>query len=102
MADNVPRRDPAERPDGQPRFSDLAGLPPLYLTAGSDETLLASIRDCAGTARATGVDVTLELGAGMQHAWIWIAGRAPEADTTIIRAGQWVRRHYDLRQGPSR
>ncbi len=74
-----------------PRHADLAGLPPMYLTAGGHETLLSAITDFADRARAQGVQVELEIAAGQQHAFVYMAGRAPEADNTLGRVGTWVR-----------
>ncbi len=81
----------ATNPLANPRFADLTGLPPTYLTAGSAETLLDSVRTFADSARAHGVDVTFEVAEGMQHAFQWMAGRAPEADLSIQVTGDWLR-----------
>lgn len=73
-----------------PLFADLTGFPPSYVTAGADESLVDAVTDFADRARAAGVDTTLEVAAGMQHAYQWMAGRAPEADQSIARVGRWI------------
>jgi acetyl esterase/lipase len=52
-----------------PLHADLAGLPHLLLLAGDQEILLDDTRRLAVSARRAGVDVTEEIGAGMQHDW---------------------------------
>jgi len=81
----------ATNPLANPRLADLSGFPPTYLTVGSAETLFDSVRAFAEKARGSGVDVTLEVGEGMQHAFQWMAGRAPEADDSIDATGDWLR-----------
>lgn len=85
----------ATNPLANPRLADLSGFPPTYLTVGSAETLLDSVRAFADSARAYGVDVTFEVGEGMQHAFQWMAGRAPEADKSINATGDWLRARLD-------
>src|SRR5262249_50192801 len=51
------RRDPL----ANPLYADLAGLPPIYIQTGADETLLDDSRALAELARKSGVDVTLEV-----------------------------------------
>src|ERR1700751_5444509 len=57
------RRDPL----ANPLYADLAGLPPMYIHTGADETLLDDSRKLAELARKSGVDVTLEVVPEMQH-----------------------------------
>ncbi|MEV5807278.1 alpha/beta hydrolase [Streptomyces parvulus] len=81
----------ANEPLANPRFADLKGFPPSYVTAGADESLVDAVTDFSERARAAGVDVTIEVAPGMQHAFQWMAGRAPEADQSISRIGGWLR-----------
>ncbi len=81
----------ATEPLANPLHADLTGLPPVFVTAGSEETLLASVRRFATRAERAGVDVTLRVADGMQHAFQWMAGRAPEADASIAEAGRFLR-----------
>lgn len=78
-------------PLANPLHADLAGLPPLYIQVGADETLLDDSRALANAARRAGVDVTLEEEPDMQHVYHFLAGNAPEADAAIARLARWVR-----------
>jgi epsilon-lactone hydrolase len=80
---------PAE-PLVNPLYSDPAGLPPIFLTCGSHETLQDSVEQFAALARRAGVDVVLQVEEGMQHFYQCMAGRAPEADASIAEAGRWL------------
>ena len=87
LGDRGDRRDPL----ANPLYADLAGLPPMYIQLGADETLLDDSRKLADLARKSGVDVTLEIVPEMQHVFQFLAGTAPEADAAIRRLGDWVR-----------
>lgn len=78
-------------PLANPLYSDPAGLPPIFLTCGGDETLRDNAEQFAARARQAGVDVVLRVGDGMQHAYQLMAGRVPEADASIAEAGKWLR-----------
>lgn len=78
-------------PLANPLYSDPAGLPPIFLTYGSHETLRDSIELFAARARQAGVDVDLRVGDEMQHVYQLMAGRVPEADAGIAEAGTWLR-----------
>ena len=59
----------ATDPLASPVYGDLAGLPPLLALVGGDEVLLDdSVRLVRGIGEG-GSDVTLFVGAGMQHVW---------------------------------
>ncbi|HEY2206279.1 MAG TPA: alpha/beta hydrolase [Pseudonocardia sp.] len=83
-------------PLANPLRSDPTGLPPVYLTCGSHETLQDNAERFADLARNAGVEVTLEVGEGMQHVYPFMAGRAPEADRTIDAIGRWLRPRLGL------
>lgn len=70
--------------------ADLTGLPPLFVAYGDQETLQSDAERLAERARAAGVDVTTELAEGMQHVYILMVGRAPEADATVANAAAWL------------
>ncbi len=78
-------------PLANPLHADLAGLPPMFLTAGDQETLLDDAVRLAKKATAAGVDVRLEVAPGMQHVYQLMAGRAPEATTAIADVAAWLR-----------
>lgn len=77
-------------PLANPLYSDPAGLPPIFLACGSDETLQDNAEQFAARARRAGVDVVLQVGDGMPHAYQLMAGRVPEADASIAEAGDWL------------
>jgi acetyl esterase/lipase len=83
-------------PLANPGYADLAGLPPLFLTVGDAETLQSGVEEFADKAKNAGVEVTLEVAEGQQHVHPFMAGRAPEADSTIADAGRWVRSKLGL------
>ncbi|MBT2212099.1 alpha/beta hydrolase [Actinomadura sp. NEAU-AAG7] len=81
--------DPRD-PPASPLYADLAGLGPIYIQAGGDESLLDDARMLDEHARKAGVDVRLDVFPGMQHTFQMAAGRAPEADDAIGRMAAWV------------
>jgi acetyl esterase/lipase len=81
------RRDPL----ANPFYADLSGLPPVYIQAGGEETLLDDARRFAELADNAGVDVRLEIFPEQQHTFQMAAGRAPEADEAIRKLAEWVR-----------
>lgn len=78
-------------PLANPLYADLTGLPPLYINAGSTESLVDNATRLADRAEQTGVDVTLSVVEGMQHVFPCLAGRAPEADKAIRKIANWHR-----------
>jgi monoterpene epsilon-lactone hydrolase len=74
-----------------PLYADLTGFPPLYINAGSVESLLDNATRLAEKAQAAGVDVTLSVVDGMQHVFPFLAGNAPEADNEIAAIAKWHR-----------
>lgn len=83
-------------PLANPLYGDPTGLPPVFLTAGGDETLLDNAQRFAEVARSAGVDVTIAVVAGMQHVFTFLAGRATEADGTIADVAAWLRPRIGL------
>jgi len=83
-------------PEVSPLYADLSGLPPVFLQAGADETLVDESRMFAARAGEAGVDVRLDVFDGMLHSFQMMAGRAPEADDAIARLGAWVRPRLGL------
>ncbi len=78
-------------PLANPLRSDPTGLPPLYLSAASEEALLDNSERFAAIAQKAGVDVTIDIAEGMQHVFEFMAGRAPEADKAIADIAAWLR-----------
>ncbi|KAH7142206.1 Alpha/beta hydrolase fold-3 domain protein [Dactylonectria macrodidyma] len=71
--------------------ADLKGLPPMYITVGTAEVLHDDATRLADNARSAGVEVHLELEKDMQHVWVFMAGTAPEADSSLARAAEFIR-----------
>jgi|HubBroStandDraft_5_1064220.scaffolds.fasta_scaffold45808_2 monoterpene epsilon-lactone hydrolase len=78
-------------PRVNPLYADLAGLPPIYIQVGGDETLLDDSRRLAARARSAHVDVRLDVFPEQQHTFQMAAGRAPEADDAVRRFAAWAR-----------
>lgn len=76
-------------PLANPLHADFKGYPPLYISAGSDETLLDDGRRLHARAIAAGVKSTLSVVDGMQHVFPCLAGRAPEANDDIAKIAAW-------------
>jgi epsilon-lactone hydrolase len=77
-------------PAGDPRLdllgAPLAGLPPLFISYDRDEMLAGDARRLAQAAQAAGVQVRVEQGHGLWHAWPLLAGLLLEADATLRHA----------------
>jgi acetyl esterase/lipase len=80
-------------PLASPLYADLSGLPPLLIMVGGDEALLDDSVRLARSAGMAGVDVTLYIGAGMQHIFPIYCGAISEADAAVALIAEWVRSH---------
>jgi acetyl esterase/lipase len=78
-------------PLASPLYADLAGLPPLLVVVGGNEALLDDSVRLARSAGMAGVDVTLYIGAGMQHIFPIYCGAIPEADAAVVMIGKFIR-----------
>jgi monoterpene epsilon-lactone hydrolase len=78
-------------PLASPLYAELSGLPPLLILVGGDEVLLDDSVRLARAAGIAGVDVTLYIGAGMQHIFPIYCGVMPEADAAVTMIGAWMR-----------
>lgn len=76
-------------PLANPLYADFTGFPRLYINAGSVEALVDNATRLADRARDAGVDVTLSVVDGMQHIFLFLAGRAGPADEEIGRIARW-------------
>ncbi|MGJ0509906.1 MAG: alpha/beta hydrolase [Methylocystis sp.] len=80
------RRDPRV----SPLHGDLAGLPPMLIQVGSDETLLSDSTRLAAAAGAADVAVTLEIWPKMIHAFqLWNA-RLAKGRRALAHAGRFI------------
>ncbi|MGC8001563.1 alpha/beta hydrolase fold domain-containing protein, partial [Salmonella enterica] len=64
---------PRTEPLANPLYADLAGLPPVFVSAGDAETLQDNAERFHDKARDAGVDVTLEIQSGQQHVYLFMA-----------------------------
>jgi epsilon-lactone hydrolase len=76
-----------------PQLAYLAGLPPLLVQVGSEETLLDDAVVLAGRAGAAGVAVTLEVWPEMIHAFPMLFPRVAASRRATFGAGEFMRRH---------
>ena len=78
-------------PLASPLYADLSGLPPLLIVVGGSEALLDDSVRLARSGGMAGVDVTLYIGAHMQHIFPIYCGAVPEADAAVAMVGRWIR-----------
>lgn len=91
MADMFVAGQDLHDPLAAPLHADLAGICPLYVQVGGDETLLDDATRLAAKAAASGVEVRLDAFPEMQHVFQMAAGNVPESDDAVARIGQWLR-----------
>jgi len=82
-----------------PLDADLASLPPLLIEVGGDEVLLDDSLLLARRAALAGVDVRLQVSAGVFHMSQLFAQHWSIADRSLQRAGDWVRAAIDDQPG---
>lgn len=80
-------------PLAAPLHADLKGLPPLLVHVGSRETLHDDAARMVEKAKASGVDVTLDVWEGQIHVWHVFASRLDEGQAAIEKLGAFVRKH---------
>jgi monoterpene epsilon-lactone hydrolase len=76
-----------------PYYADLHGLPPLLIQVGGDEYLLRDAERFVPRARDAGLDVTLQVYAGMWHVWQILVGFMPEANQAVEAVAAFCRQH---------
>ena len=79
-------------PLASPLFASLDGLPPQLIQVGTADLLLSDSERLAAAMKAAGVDVTLEIGAGLPHVY-QLADGTPEAADATRRIGEFLNRH---------
>ncbi|MBB4689022.1 alpha/beta hydrolase [Amycolatopsis jiangsuensis] len=78
--------------------ADFTGLPPLLLQVGTNEILLDDSTRAAARAREAGVDVILDVVAGVPHVFPCFTGMLDEADEALDRAGLFLRQRVSARR----
>lgn len=83
-----------------PLYGDLHGLPPLFISVGTDETMLDDSTRFAEKAKAAGVDVTLRVGEGMIHCYPLLAPLFPEATQALDEICAFIKSHLAIQDQP--
>jgi monoterpene epsilon-lactone hydrolase len=91
MAGQYLQGEDPHTPLASPLYADLSGIPPLLVVVGGAEALLDDSVRLSRSAGMAGVDVTLYIGAGMQHIFPIYCGAIPESDAVVAMIGAWVR-----------
>ncbi|HJM27020.1 MAG TPA: alpha/beta hydrolase [Acidimicrobiales bacterium] len=86
----------ARDPLASPLYGDFAGIPPLLIQVGDEETLLDDSTRMAEVAGLAGVDVSLEVFPEMQHVFQLFVGNMPEADKALAKITAWLRPRLGL------
>lgn len=100
MARRFAPADEHANPLVSPVHADLEGLAPLLIQVGAAETLLDDSLRVADKARASGVQVDLEVWPDMIHAWHIFAPMLVEGRQAIERMGKFVRNRTFARPAP--
>jgi monoterpene epsilon-lactone hydrolase len=78
-------------PGISPLYGDLHGLPPLFISVGTNETMLDDSLRFAEKAQAAGVEVTLRVGEEMIHCFPLMAPLYPEATEAMDEICTFIR-----------
>jgi len=76
--------------------ADLSGLPPTLVSWGTYEILAGECEEFAARVSHAGVESVALPVLGMQHSYIYGAGRVPEADEAIAKIAAWLRQTLAL------
>jgi epsilon-lactone hydrolase len=88
-SDYLAGADP-KTPLASPLFASLSGLPPVLVQVGTADLLLSDSERLAAAAAKAGVDVTLQVGAGLPHVYQSTLG-TPEAAEATENIGTFLR-----------
>jgi acetyl esterase len=88
----VPDRTARDNPLVPPLCADLAGLPPLYVSAAELDPLRDDSERLAGRLALAGVDFDYRLWRGVCHACIMMSRLLPAADVQVADVGGFLRR----------
>lgn len=86
------RPDQIRNPLVSPVYTDLSGLPPLYIQVGEDEILLSDSTRAAEKVKAAGGEVEIEIWPGMWHVFQAFLHQVPESKKAVKKIGAYVNR----------
>ncbi|MDR3417248.1 MAG: alpha/beta hydrolase fold domain-containing protein [Nevskia sp.] len=86
---------PPDHPLISPVYSELGGLPPLFLQVSSSEILLDDTLRVSRKARAQGVEVQVEVWDSLPHAW-QVFSYIPESRAALRRTAEFLARQLKL------
>ncbi len=81
-----------KNPYASPLYADLQGLPPIFIQVGTSEILLDDSIRFADRAKASGVEVSLELWDDMIHMFQLYAYLIPEGQEAINKIDLFIKR----------
>lgn len=79
-------------PLASPILADLKGFPPLLIQTGTDDYCSDDNIRFAEKAKSAGVATTFESWPDMIHVWQRFAPKLPEANDSLQRIGEWLKR----------
>jgi epsilon-lactone hydrolase len=85
--------DPKD-PFVSPVYGDLHGFPPIFVQAGTHETLFDDISAFVEKARGAAVDVTFDTWEGMFHCWQIFSSMLPEGQRAIDDIGIYIKKVF--------
>ncbi|KAH9825727.1 Steryl acetyl hydrolase [Teratosphaeria destructans] len=91
VADGAKKEDPLISPI-YASIDDLKRLPPTWISAAGDDGLRDDAVRFAEKLKEADVEHVLEVAEGQQHVFEFMAGKAPEADESLRKIGEWVRK----------
>ncbi len=93
MAGHYLGNSDARTPLASPLYGDLAGIAPLFIQVGSEETLLDDAIRLVGAAGAAQVPVRLEVAPEMLHVWHFFHPMLAAGRDAITAAGDFLAGH---------
>jgi epsilon-lactone hydrolase len=85
------KHDPKD-PLVSPTYGDLRHFPPLFIQAGTHETLFDDVSAFVEKAKKAGVNVTFDVWEGMFHCWQIFSSMLPEGQQAIDNIGIFIKK----------